>query len=197
MAKAQPSTEQPSAIDELLNKSHQTQLLRFWPDLSESQKSRLLAQIEAIDFDQIAALAMSKTSGEELQLLAEQAGPPQAIRHDDQIQHPQAERLAHNAISEGKVGVVMVAGGQGSRLGFPYPKGMFPIGPISNRTLFEFHLDQLKAISRRYRCEIPLYIMTSPATHDDTVSFFEAADRFGLHPRFPPEDSEPIGPQNS
>ena len=48
------------------------------------------------------------------------------------------------ALAAGQVGVVLVAGGQGTRLGFDQPKGMFPIGPVSNRTLFQIFADRLQ-----------------------------------------------------
>jgi UDP-N-acetylglucosamine/UDP-N-acetylgalactosamine diphosphorylase len=76
--------------------------------------------------------------------------------------------------------MILVAGGQGSRLGFDQPKGMFPIGPISGRTLFEMHVDSLRAAMKRYRVSIPLLIMTSPATDAETRAYFHDNDRLGL-----------------
>ena len=77
-----------------------------------------------------------------------------------------------------------MAGGQGSRLGFEHPKGMYPIGPLSERTLFEMHLGQARAVAQKYGASIPIYLMTSPATHKETVEFLDAHDRFG----YPAED---------
>ena len=57
---------------------------------------------------------------------------------------------------------------------------MFPIGPISQKTLFQIHVEKILAANRRYGVRIPLYMMTSPATHAETVAFFAANDRFGL-----------------
>jgi len=78
------------------------------------------------------------------------------------------------------VGVVLVAGGQGTRLGYNHPKGMFPIGPVSGKSLFQIHVEKVLAASRRYRAPIPLCLMTSPATHDETLEFFARNGRFGL-----------------
>ena len=180
MATPQPSTDPLVAIDDLLRKHEQTHLLRFWSDLNEAEQSRLVDQIEAIDFEQVSVLSQAKKTSQVLQELASKAGPPQAIRKGDNTNKQQVDQLAEDALSMGKVGVVLVAGGQGTRLGFPHPKGMLEIGPISKRTLFQFHIDQLKAISKRYRCEIPIYVMTSPATHEETVKYFEEADHFGI-----------------
>ena len=57
---------------------------------------------------------------------------------------------------------------------------MFSIGPVSGRSLFQVHVEKILAAGRRHRTRIPLYLMTSPATHDETVAFFAAHDRFGL-----------------
>src|SRR5262245_42163422 len=78
------------------------------------------------------------------------------------------------------VAVVLVAGGQGTRLGFDHPKGMFPIGPLSGKTLFQLLFEKTLAVGRRHGVRIPLYVMTSPATHDETAAFLEQNSRFGL-----------------
>jgi UDP-N-acetylglucosamine/UDP-N-acetylgalactosamine diphosphorylase len=75
---------------------------------------------------------------------------------------------------------MLVAGGQGTRLGFPHPKGMFPIGPITKHSLFRIHIEKIRALKARYGKPVPLYLMTSPATHDETIDFLESHCRFGL-----------------
>ncbi len=92
----------------------------------------------------------------------------------------QAHQRADKALRAGQLGVILVAGGQGTRLGFDHPKGLFPIGPLSGKTLFQIHVEKIVAAGRRYGVRIPLYLMTSPATHDETVAFFTAHERFGL-----------------
>ena len=74
---------------------------------------------------------------------------------------------------------VVVAGGQGTRLGFNLPKGLYQIGPLSGVSLFQIHIERIRAVARRHRSTIPLYVMTSPATHDQTVAFLDEHDRFG------------------
>jgi UDP-N-acetylglucosamine/UDP-N-acetylgalactosamine diphosphorylase len=76
--------------------------------------------------------------------------------------------------------MILVAGGQGTRLGFEHPKGLFPIAPLSKRTLFEVIIDRLKAVSNRYGKKIPLFVMTSPATTAETEAFFLEKQHFGL-----------------
>ena len=72
------------------------------------------------------------------------------------------------------------AAGEGTRLGFDHPKGLFPVGPISKAPLFQILLEKLLAARKRYGAAIPLYIMTSPATHDDTLAALDKHERFGL-----------------
>ncbi len=57
---------------------------------------------------------------------------------------------------------------------------MYPIGPVSGRTLFQMHFEQLRALAQRLGRGIPLYLMTSPATHNETVAFLDRHARFGL-----------------
>ncbi len=83
-------------------------------------------------------------------------------------------------LSGGKVAALVVAGGQGSRLGFEHPKGMYPIGPVSERSLFQIHFEKILALQRRYGASLPLIIMTSPATDEETRTYFEQNKNFGL-----------------
>ena len=92
----------------------------------------------------------------------------------------EAMLAGESLISSGKVAVLIVAGGQGVRLGHDKPKGTFPISPVMNKTLFHLFSEQIAALSSRHRTRIPLLIMTSFENHDDTVTFFDNADFFGL-----------------
>ena len=78
----------------------------------------------------------------------------------------------HSLLDAGRVAVVIVAGGQGTRLGFDGPKGTYPIGPVSKASLFQIHAEKIVALSRRHGALVPLYIMTSPENHRATQEFF-------------------------
>jgi UDP-N-acetylglucosamine/UDP-N-acetylgalactosamine diphosphorylase len=161
----------------------QEHLLAFWDRLDQNSRESLARQIEAIDFALVRRLFDGRNQHGNIPELAARAEPPPAFRLDaarNPFTPQQACQCAEKALAAGQLGVILVAGGQGTRLGFDHPKGMFPIGPISNKTLFQIHVEKIVAAARRYGVRIPLYLMTSPATHDETVAFFGAHERFGL-----------------
>lgn len=170
---------------DLLTPVGQAHLVAHWADLSPSQQSHLAAQIRALDltlvcnFRDLLKTQPTRNTG--------RASSPPAIRlgaADNAFTPAEARARGEAALASGEVGMLLVAGGQGTRLGFDPPKGLFPIGPISQRTLFEVIVDHLRAVSRRYGRRIGLYIMTSPATTAQTQAYFAANNHLGL----PPED---------
>jgi UDP-N-acetylglucosamine/UDP-N-acetylgalactosamine diphosphorylase len=165
-----------------LSDLEQLHLLAFWDQLDESSQASLVAQIRAIDFRQVQLALQSDASSEDWASLVQRSSPPPAIRLEetDAARDQRALAVGEQALRDGKLAVVLVAGGQGSRLGFHHPKGMYPIGPVSHRTLLEIHVDRLLAIGNRYDVQIPLYLMTSPATHEETICYFHEHDRLGL-----------------
>lgn len=94
------------------------------------------------------------------------AGNPHAIAQGE-------ERLKH-----GELGAILLAGGMGTRLGFPHPKGMFPIFP--NVTLFEIFAKKTLEASKRAKRPLNLAIMTSRENDRETQAFFQHNQRFGL-----------------
>ncbi len=160
----------------------QSHLLDFWGNLTASERQSLAQQIESIDLEQLQSLFMTKETKTDWGGLANRAVPPPAVSTSslEKAERTRARRLGEGAIRGGKLGAILVAGGQGTRLGFDKPKGMFRLGPLSHRSLFEMHVDRLRGVMRRYGASIPLFIMTSPATDRDTREFFEANHRFGL-----------------
>jgi UDP-N-acetylglucosamine/UDP-N-acetylgalactosamine diphosphorylase len=171
-----------------LQKVGQEPLLAWWDDLDPDAQSRLLAEIESIDFDELDSL-FHQLVQEEAAVSPERVAPVEV----DRLPRTDGERVARRhvaaigeaALDSGEVAVVIVAGGSGTRLGFEGPKGTYPIAPVSSATLFQIHAEKILALSRRHRRTIPLYIMTSPENHDVTARFFEENSNFGLaHVRF-------------
>ncbi len=173
-----------------LSQHGQSHLLHWWDELNESQRCGLLAQLESIDYSLIARLFSEREAagGSSASELAGRATPPaqlvaQPKTAAEQAHWQKATACGEEQLRDGKVGAILVAGGQGTRLGFDKPKGMFPIGPVSERSLFQIFCEQLLARGRRAGAVIPYFIMTSDATHDDTVAFFDENHFFGLKPR--------------
>ncbi|MCD6281349.1 MAG: UDPGP type 1 family protein [Deltaproteobacteria bacterium] len=91
-----------------------------------------------------------------------------------------ARERGEDLISQGRVAVVMVAGGQGSRLGLSGPKGALGISPVKKKSLFQLHSEKILALKKRYNKAIPFLIMTSRSNDADTRRFFEDNAFFGL-----------------
>ena len=161
----------------------QEHLLAHCGALSEEQQKQLAAQIRSVDLALIGRLFQNQTGEIDWAALAARADSPPAIRlHDpnNRFSADDARRRGKAELKAGTVGVILVAGGQGTRLGFPKPKGMFPIGPVSGATLFQILFEKIIAVGRRHGTRVSLYLMTSPATHEETVEYLAAHDRFGL-----------------
>ena len=170
-------------LSALLAPYGQEHVLQFWEQLDAAGRESLAAQIRQIDLPLLGQLYAHRTDQQNFRQLADRAGPPAAFRLDpskNRFSPEQAQDCGNRALDAGQVGVIVVAGGQGTRLGFDHPKGMYPIGPVSGQSLFEIHCEKILALGQRHGVRIPLYLMTSPATHDETVEYFAKNDRFGL-----------------
>ncbi|MDQ3823270.1 MAG: UTP--glucose-1-phosphate uridylyltransferase, partial [Actinomycetota bacterium] len=84
------------------------------------------------------------------------------------------------AYGEGRAAVLVVAGGQGTRLGFAGPKGCFPLAPHSRKPIYRLQAEKVVSLSRRVERDVPFLVMTSPATDRATREFFSAQRDFGL-----------------
>jgi UDP-N-acetylglucosamine/UDP-N-acetylgalactosamine diphosphorylase len=158
----------------------QEHVLRFWDELDDVGRNQLAAQVAAIDLAEIAELYQGAREEPDWANLARRAEPPKVIRAGDPQFSEAARQRGREALAAGEVGVLLVAGGQGSRLGFEHAKGLYPIGPISEASLLQIHLEKALAATRRYGRPVPVYLMTSPVTHNEQVEFLEKHDRFGL-----------------
>ena len=88
------------------------------------------------------------------------------------------------AIKAGKVAAILLAGGQGTRLGFDKAKGMFNIGETKELYIFEQLINNMMDVTNDAGCFIPLYIMTSEKNDKDTREFFEEHNYFGYDKNF-------------
>lgn len=175
------------AVKNKLAKFNQEHVLKYWDELSAQQQASLAEQIDNIDFEQLQNLAAQKSDATKWGELADKAVSPPSITLEqfrDSKSNDAAYELGAEAIKAGKVGMILTAGGQGSRLGFEHPKGMYPIGPVSGRTLYQIILEHTMARAKQFNSRIPTYVMTSPPTHDESSSFLNENKFFG----YPKED---------
>ncbi len=173
-------------LQAILKPHGQQHLLAFWESLSEEERVQLGNQIESLDLDLIGQLFRYQEKSDDLAGLAMRAGPPPAIRlgqTDRPFSAKEARACGERELRAGRVAAVLVAGGQGTRLGFPHPKGMYPIGPLSGATLFQIFFEHILAAGDAYGTRIPLYVMTSPATDVPTRQFLQQSHYYGLDPQ--------------
>ncbi len=169
----------PADLAACLHQYKQEHVLKDWDRLDDHQRDHLIAQLRAINLAELQTLFAAKTVAYEVP--ARERIQPIPVQSLDQVPADIVQR-GEDALRRGEVAALVVAGGQGSRLGFHYPKGMFPIGPVSQQSLFYFHASKVLALSRRYGKAVPLLVMTSPATHQETLAFFQREKNFGLKP---------------
>jgi UDP-N-acetylglucosamine/UDP-N-acetylgalactosamine diphosphorylase len=167
----------PDEIRQRLCQFGQEHVLAGWDRLTDAERDGLMEQLRSINLEQLADLYAQRDRTFALPRPEQiQPVPVARLGEDDRAARERGEA----ALRRGQVAALVVAGGQGSRLGFEHPKGMFPIGPVSNKSLFQIHAEKVHALGRRYGRPIPFLIMTSPATDVETREFFAQHGFFGL-----------------
>ena len=163
-----------------LQQNDQEHILGFWDPLSEQEREALLEQITTLDFDSIKRMKTMLAARNEDGLPFDPETKPAPVVEPTDADLAEYCPLGEEQLRAGKVGVILVAGGQGSRLGFDGPKGAYGVAPITNATLFEIHSRKILNMERRYNTTIPFYIMTSDVNDAATRDFFTKHDYFGL-----------------
>jgi len=182
----------PSDLVAALARAGQEHVLAFWPDLDESARRAFVRQLEEVDWRLLGDLQrlvrdrrLGPTSGAAVPLPADAATPPCLTLGAAANPIPPADAIRRGRLEleRGGVGAILVAGGQGTRLGCRGPKGLHPIGPVTRATLFHVLLGKLAAVRARHGRDVPLAIMTSSATDTETRAFLEEHAWCGLDPR--------------
>ena len=139
------------------------------------QNEKLTKRLEEIDFSVLEHIERKETVNERGVF-----APLDAVEVSEiEARGAEFKGLGLKAIREGKVGAVLLAGGQGTRLGLDRPKGTLNIGVAKELYLFEQLLRNLMDVTDEAGVYVPLYIMTSNINNADTTAFFEEHDYFG------------------
>ena len=166
------------AIRNQLEKCNQQQVLKFYDELDKNEKNALIEQINSIDniFWNLSLLNQKST---------QPRGKIEPIKtasiNDIAENSEEYMNIGIDALKHGKVAAVLLAGGQGTRLGFDKPKGMFNIGVNRELYIFECLINNLMKVVEITGRWIPLCIMTSEKNNADTVSFFKEKNYFGYN----------------
>ena len=139
------------------------------------QNEKMTKRLEEIDFSVLEHIERKETVNERGVF-----APLDAVEVSEiEARGAEFKELGLKAIREGKVGAVLLAGGQGTRLGLDRPKGTLNIGVTKELYLFEQLLRNLMDVTDEAGVYVPLYIMTSNINNADTTAFFEEHDYFG------------------
>ncbi|MHC4076720.1 MAG: UTP--glucose-1-phosphate uridylyltransferase [Planctomycetota bacterium] len=172
-------------INNMLKKHRQSHLLAFWDLLDTAQRQHLLSQIQQLDLAKIDRwvadyVKIPASEAISVDLLPVPFYSLEPSDNEQEQKYTEAVKLGKDLIRQGKVAAFVVAGGQGTRLGFDGPKGDFPISPVKNKTLFQIFAEYIAASSRKYNTICPWYIMTSPLNHATTEEIFRSNNYYGL-----------------
>jgi UDP-N-acetylglucosamine/UDP-N-acetylgalactosamine diphosphorylase len=170
----------------------QGHLFSFWSKLTPVQQEGLKNQLESLNVERVnriytKAVTALKPTVDDIEPLPKSAS--ESVANESKAK--EWARIGLDAIARGEVGVLLMAGGQGTRLGSSAPKGCYDIGLPSHKSLFQYQAERIGRLQTVAESEcgkpagsviIPWYVMTSGPTRRDTEDFFKKNDYFGLNP---------------
>ncbi|MCM1526360.1 MAG: UDPGP type 1 family protein [Bacteroides sp.] len=165
---------------EKLAKYGQEHVLKYYDELSEAERQSLLEQIDRTDMSILQACGHREELAKKGEIT-----PLAAMRLDEIAENRESfTRAGLEAIRDGKVGAVLLAGGMGTRLGSDDPKGMYNVGITRELYIFECLINNLMDTVRQAGARIHLFVMTSDKNHDATVGFLREKNYFGYDPEY-------------
>ena len=191
----EPSEEELKGLREKYEQAEQGQVFAFYNQLDTAQKAALFDQLSKFDptyINEITDKALhppkpeTKDTEPSLEPLPDNATSSVLDSKDEDLTKWYTSGL--ELIAENKVAVVLMAGGQGTRLGSSAPKGCFDIGLPSKKSLFQLQAERIRKVQnlamKKYgkdKVIVPWYVMTSGPTRGPTENFFEEHHYFGLN----------------
>nr|KJB32922.1 hypothetical protein B456_005G268300 [Gossypium raimondii] len=180
----------PQLLLERLKDYGQEDAFALWDELSPEERHLLLNDIQSLDLSRIDRIIRCSLRSQGLPVAAIEPVPESWVSSVDERTMDHKERwwkMGLKAVSEGKLAVLLLSGGQGTRLGSSDPKGCFNVGLPSGKSLFQLQAERILCVQRlaaqamnEGSVTIHWYIMTSPFTDDATGKFFESHKYFGL-----------------
>jgi len=178
----------------------QDHLFTFWSKLTDAERSALTRQLESIDVERVNRVYEKATSSErdatDPHRVADSIEPLPVEACESASANPakadEWRKIGLQAVADGQVGVLLMAGGQGTRLGSSAPKGCYDIGLPSHKSLFQYQAERIARLQTVAEAQfgkpkgsvvVPWYVMTSGPTRHSTESFFANNNHFGLHPK--------------
>lgn len=170
--------KQYEKIKEKLIKYNQEQLLVNYKNMNKEDKEKLLGEIDNIDFNLMNNLY--KNAQKELDFKDEKIESIDCTEKDrlSKEEKEKYDKIGTEKIKAGKLAVVTMAGGQGTRLGHSGPKGTYTLNVGKEMSLFEILCKTLKEAKEKYGVYVHWYIMTSNQNNKETVEFFEKNNYF-------------------
>lgn len=191
-APKEPSPDELADIKEKYTKANQEHVFAFYDSLSSTEKALLFAQLSSFDPEHINKIT-ARALAPPLQTADTDSGlaplPESATASILDSATADIEKWYHaglDLIADNKVGVVLMAGGQGTRLGSSDPKGCFNIGLPSEKSLFQIQAERIRKVQQLAKGKtgekvvVPWYVMTSGPTRKPTENYFEENKYFGL-----------------
>ncbi|MCX7679238.1 MAG: UTP--glucose-1-phosphate uridylyltransferase [Spirochaetes bacterium] len=155
-------------------------LFEHWNELSATERKEFIEELSHIDFRLVTELKSLIKRESHVEMQFEPA--PYISLNPLSDEYARAKEVGESHLRNGKVAAFVVAGGQGSRLGYEGPKGCYPLGEISGKSLFQIHAEKILKYSQKYGVRIPWLIMTSQSNHHQTVEFLRSHNNFGIEP---------------
>ncbi|MGV8162062.1 MAG: UTP--glucose-1-phosphate uridylyltransferase [Candidatus Nanoarchaeia archaeon] len=158
----------------------QDHTFRFWHNLTDDEKLILLENSEKIDYGLISEMYEECIKEKKPEKFSKLEQPYFVNKYPHTDQTELAKKEGEEAIKRNELAVFLVAGGQGSRLGYSGPKGCFPGTPIIKKPLFQVLAERIKAPEKKYKLKFDWFIMTSEENRAPTEKFFEEHKYFNL-----------------
>jgi UDP-N-acetylglucosamine/UDP-N-acetylgalactosamine diphosphorylase len=187
-----PDAEAVSQLRKAYNEAGQGHVFQFWDALSDARRAELYEQANLIDPSRLNDIVQEATNQDKKEEIAEPHPIPDdaftILAEQDEECRSDWYSKGLQLIADNKVGAIVMAGGQGTRLGSSDPKGCYNIGLPSQKSLFQLQAERilrLQVLAKRHAGldalpTIYWYIMTSAPTHDATMRFFEKNVYFSL-----------------